>query len=444
LFVIGLKWKRLVTSSAGSADGIDSARKVASESKSSHMILDRDAAGKVRAVGHGSLGKKAPPKVLSLAAAFAGQFQQIDKAVIALELPRANAGDEPEIWICGVADGVVYQGTDVVVRKADVQEHVSKFTARFEDGSVEFYGDVIEHSQGASLDDLMARALSKEAECRLQRVGRSYAIPKPLRYALMGLATIFVLNLVRERYQAEQLAKQQQNDRASKVQDPSPQQAWEQAVASWIASSDVAPTSSLQDLLQTLGRLGLDVEHWKLESIDCKRKGPQWSCDALYKRDADWRADSLTFKGALPPGWLVAWKGVDDATVTFKVPCSAGRFDPKHAKTEEQIHLPLLSELQRFSKAFDRKDLGEFAAVQVPLPKHADGTAYVINPQVMKPIIVSAPLSVSGPLRSVFTLLDMPISFTELKLKVAGGAEPSLVKSALQVEELTGVIYAIQ
>ena len=440
-FVIGLKWKRIVTGST--ADGTDSARKVASEHKSSHMILDRDASKKVRAVGHGFLGKKAPAKVLSLAAAFAHRFAQSDKAILALKLPPESPGAEPLIWLCGVVDGIVYQNTDIIISKAEVPEAVKLITNRFDDGSVEFYGDVLSQSRPMSQAELMAQALSRAGEVVLQKVGHSLTIPKPVLYGLVGLTAILVFNAVHDHIVAKRLAREREAEQAQKSGDPSPQQAWGQAVDKWVSTSDVAPASSLTELLQTVGRLGLDVANWRLGSVDCTRKGQAWRCQADYQRDADRRADSLGFQAALPGGWVPVWKGVDEVAVTFSVPCHAAKFDVKHAMTEDEIHLPLLSEIQRFSKAFDKKELGDFAAVQIAMPKRSDGTVYVIDPQLMKPVIVSAPLTVSGPLRSAFTLLNMPISFTSLKLKVVPGTEPSLGKSALQVEELKGDVYAV-
>jgi hypothetical protein len=445
-FVLGLKWKRIVTGSSNPAEGMDVARKTAAEGKSGHMLVDRDATGKVRSVGHGSLGKKAPAKVLSLAVAFARQFKQIDKAMIALRLPGTDEG-EALVWVCGVSDGVVYQNTDVVVRSSAVMEQISRMTGRFESGTVEFYGDFLDESHPMSQSDLMGWALSNEEECRLQKVGVNFSVPRPVRIGVGGLLAILVVQHGFDWFHSYREAKLRAAEAALRTADMTPQEVWAKSVSTWLSTSDVAPPTTLEDLFQTVGQISFDVVHWKLQGLECTRSGARWNCKATYNRDEVARADSMSFLAALPRGWDVTWTGLNAADVKFSVACRSAKFDLKHAPKVDEIYLPLLSKLQRYSKAFTKREgsvLGSFGAVEIPMPKRSDGTAYVVDPKLLKPTIMVAPVSLSGPLRSMFLLMDQPISWNSVALKVDMKAEASVSTSALVVDELKGDVYAVR
>ena len=125
------------------------------------------------------------------------------------------------------------------------------------------------------------------------------------------------------------------------------------------------------------------------------------------------------------------------------MPGRSGKIDLASLGSEEQVRLAVLSALQRSSKAFERKTIDQFAAVKVEAPKRPDGTAYVMDPKAMKPVVVSAGLTLSGPIRSVLAVSSLPVSYSSINLRVGLDTEPGLAKSAIYVEEAKGTLYAI-
>lgn len=118
-FVIGLHWKRLVTTGEQSAE--KDARRYATRQGASHIVFARDAKGEVGAVGCARLTHRSPT-ALSLAYALCLQCEKTDRVLAAVRI------DNDAVWVCAIADGLVINGSDRLINAGEVTPQLQDFS----------------------------------------------------------------------------------------------------------------------------------------------------------------------------------------------------------------------------------------------------------------------------------------------------------------------------
>lgn len=440
IYAVGLEWKRIVVSGVGAA-AEQSGYEFANKAGSNRLTFTRDAKrDEVRGVGHAKFAKP-DFEALSLAQAFAMRFDTATRAVVAISL-----GDGM-VWVCAVSEGMVVNGYDFVASPEEAAARIRELSKRYPDGALAQYGDggVLPDAQILTLQEMQESASQHASDCQMLPTRKNQAALRMMLTILGFLVFVFALKYgydFYKRYRAAEMARQ-----AAEAATPqlSAQQAWDIGLAAWVEKSSQATPRALQQLLDGLGGVPSAVSGWDLVGIDCTRARARWGCTGSFERSVATRTTTMQFLNSLPPGWEADWGSLDKAVARFGFDADAQRVSVPSLRDSKSVLLPLLGHLQNHSRAFAKMEIGPAAAVPVELPKNQDGSAIVIDPSTVKPIVVSMEVIASGPLRSFYTLVDQPVSWRVIRIAISNNVMPdSPEKSRILVTEAKGDVYAIK
>lgn len=435
-FALGLKWKRIVVS--GSPQASESAAyEYAAKDKSTALVFARGSRGEVRAVGHTKLSKS-DMGALSLAQAFTLRHDPQNRYICAITI------GPDQVWVCAVADGMVLNGYDTVVSHEDALLKLGEFEAKQPSGSFSKYGDVSASCEVLTLEELQDIAIANAASCSFGPVRKSEAARKKLLLIFAVLAVVAAGQYGYDEYKKYKRRMAAAAALANQELSISAQQAWDTALADWVAGSSQATPYALDQVLALIGSAPAKIVGWELKTIDCNRSAKVWSCVGNYDRLEALRSTTQDFLSALPAGWEADWGGMNKVSTRFSNSAEEGRVNVAGLQNAKDVSLPLLTYLQNHSRAFTKADVGAAASVPLIFPKQPDGTDIVIDPSTVKPQVVSMEVSVAGPLRSFYKLKGQPISWRVFRFAVANNSATEPNSSDLSVTDARGDVYAIK
>lgn len=438
LYAIGLEWKRIVVSGAGAA-AEQSGYEFAHKAGSNRLTFTKDPRrGDVTGVGHAKFAKS-DFDALSLAQAFALRHDPKDRAVVALRL------DPGQVWVCAISEGMVVNGYDFVASEEEARERIRELAKRFPEGALAHWGDLLADAQIITLDELQETAVQHASDCRVVPTRKNQDALRKMLSILAALLLILGAKYGWEhykQYKAREAARIASEAAAPRI---NAQEAWNQGLAAWVEKSSQGTPVALRQLLVGLSALPVNVAGWDLKMVECSRNGVRWGCVGSFERATATRTTTEQFLRSLPTGWEADWGGLNKASARFGFDADAHKVVIPSLRDSKETLLPLLAHLQANSRAFEKLDIGPAAVVPVELPKNPDGSVVVIDPSTVKPIVVSMELTISGPLRSYYKLVDQQISWRVLKMSISNNVTAdSPEKSMLQVTEAKGDVYAIK
>ncbi|MCD0501898.1 hypothetical protein [Bordetella petrii] len=192
-------------------------------------------------------------------------------------------------------------------------------------------------------------------------------------------------------------------------------------------------------MLASLHRLPLGVRGWLLQQARCLPASHAWSCSASYVR-AQPDATNSAFMQALPAGWQLQFRPLDEVELSWSVPgqgISLAQVDPP---SPSRVDTVVASALQRVRPAFSQLSLAAPSPAPIAAPRDSQGRAMGLPPAW--PSLRQRTLVLQGPLRSFALLADQPlvVGWSSLVLRLAAGHAPSTTVSSLTAE-LQGVLY---
>lgn len=440
VYAVGLEWKRIVVSGSGAA-AEQSGYEFANKAGSNRLTFTRDAKrNEVRGVGHAKFAKS-DFEALSLAQAFAMRFDTTARAVAAIALEQGL------VWVCAVSEGMVVNGYDFVADSEEATARIRELARRYPEGALVQYGDggILPDAQILTLQEMQEMARQHASDCQMQPTRKNQVALRKL-LTILGVLVLVLASKYGydhyKRYRAAEAARQAAD--AAKPQ-LSAQQAWDQGLAAWAENSSQATPRALQQLLVGLSGVPAVVSGWNLVGIDCTRVKARWGCVGSFERSVATRTTTMQFLNSLPTGWEADWGSLDKAVARFGFDADAHKVSVPSLRDSKETLLPLLGHLQNNSRAFGKMEIGPAAAVPVELPKNPDGSAIVIDPSTVKPIVVSMEVIANGPLRSFYKLVDQPVSWRVIRISISNNVTPdSPEKSRILVTEAKGDVYAIK
>lgn len=439
---LGLLWQRKHGALVGE-DAVADAHRVAASAKSTHVVIGKaDADGSVEIVGHGVL-PKTTGEVFS--AAFA--FQLSRKAQGGISIAVMALSDE-ECWVCAVTEGLIAAKYDLVVGRDQVIPTLDEFARQrgvtFD--TIRFFGDVLSQSEEYTFTDL-AQYASRECfeTAQLVKVHSRVRIPKRALGLVAVLAVAGAGYEGWQQYQAIQRARATAAETASMVPEKPASVVWSEAVSAWSQEVYLTQHAAFQAVLQRMEGLRTSVAEWEIRSASCRQppSDARWTCEVEYQRSTDSKTTANAFLAALGGTDSVQFKTLTTATLTFSVEKVATRIEVKDLPDRDAIDLSVLSGLQFSAGKF--RSVGNrpvFAAVMIPLPKKEDGSPYQLDRNKVRPLILSADVNVSGPVRSLHLLKDLPISWSQFVITFRPDVKPNGKESMVSFDSLKGVVYA--
>lgn len=426
--VLGLTWKVLLGQDL-EAIALSESAKV----KATHYSH----AARSGSVGYARL--KPDPKVAYLSAAsLVAASHPTSTAFVALNV------NETDCWICGVSNGSVLTGYDLVTTDVKLSRAMKgTFESRF--GDAKFLGDAdvegLDDSYSwASIQELLGNAQLTSASTLKgvkKGLGQSLGkVPKPLIYL-----TAFGLLLFAGQKLALPLIQKTFASRQEAVAED-PELLWADALQSWIASNRVSASGSLNVVLNGLGDVPMNIAGWRPKSFECSWTPNAWKCGGEYRASNRLHTNEA-FDEAKPKDWRVNWTLLQSAKVSFDIPTSAQPIIVKSLKTVKEHELNTASKVQKLAPLLTAGDkaMGAFALVAVPPPKLANGGAAPPSTTVIFPLVTKVALK--SPVRTAAGMQDWCDEVAWSKVAVAFDLKrsPGINESAA-VMELSGNIYA--
>ena len=440
IFAVGLEWKRIVVSGSGLA-AEQSGYEFANKAGSNRLTFTKDVKGdEVRGVGHAKFAK-GDFEALSLAQAFALRHGPTERAVCAIPL------NDDLVWVCAVSEGMVVNGYDLVASEAEALERIRELSKRYPDGALVHFGDgaLLPEAQILTLQELQDMARQHASDCRMQPTRKNQVALRKTVSILVVLCLIVGAKYAFDQYRRYRVAETARLAALAAKPQISAQQAWDKGLGDWLEGSSQATPRALGQLLDGLSAVRTEISGWELQEVACSRAKTRWGCTANFQRPAATRVTTAQFLASLPAGWKADWGGVDKAVARFGFDAEANKVSLTSLGDSKETLLPLLGHLQHNSRAFGKVEIGQAVAVPVVLPKNPDGSAIVIDPAKVKPIVVATEVVLNGPMRSFYKMLDQPISWKSIRLDISRTAiADSPSKSRLMVTEAKGDVYAIK
>lgn len=419
----GIKWKPLIGSGLASKS-----QKEAVAVKATHFVA---AGAHSAAVGTIQLPaekkEKVARKLYSAAAIFAASHPT--GAVIAREKTQGD-----KFWVVGSHDGMVSKGTDVICTAAEADEIVNDFRRRHSNALLVAGSETdLNHYLNSSTELQTVKTLIEK-------------IPTPVK---VGVGVLLCLMLIDtgwghwKKYKLRQLREQNIEQFVDSHAE------WTTTLNEWAKSIKTDGRKGLTELYAEMGRIPLDVGHWKLSESTCHQVGSGWSCTARYFRTVN--ATNLSFTENIPEGWSASWDGLTTAIGSWKLKASRMPLARMSIPTVEDFSINYISQLQRVLPAYRKVELqppvkvviatptviqvnqGRNEAIQVPYP--TDNLKGIEIPSVQK-------FTFNGPLRSltVLPITDETV-IKSLHFFVESRALAPSLRDSISMAELIGETY---
>lgn len=426
--VMGLTWKVLL---GQSLDELALAESI--KAKASHFTHS----GRSGSVGYTRF--KADPKLayLSLANLFAAS-NPISTAFVALTI------NDSDVWVCGVSNGSVLTGYDVITDDLDTVESMKEgFGRRFADAN--FLGDagidgLDENYAWDAIQELLGNnSVVSAAGLKIVKggLGKSMRkVPKPLIYLTLLGISLFAFQKAGLPLAKSLFAPKEQ----AVVEDP--EVLWADALEGWLEANRVSGPSALNEALNGIGDVPIIIAGWRAKSIECSWTTKAWKCIGEYKASSRLHTNSA-FDAAKPTSWLVSWSLLQGAKVSFDLPTASHSIVIKSLKPVSEHQLVTASKVQMLSPLLTAGDkaISSFARIAVPPPKLANGGNVPPSTAVVFPLVAKALLK--SPLRTAAAMQGWAddVSWTRIVLTFDLKREPGINESSA-VMELAGNIYA--
>lgn len=436
-YAVGLHWKRIVTANARSAER--EALRYVRNCGATHAVFTRGSRGEIAAVGCAELADDRTP-VLSLANAFCLHQDDAGRALVALPL------DDQQAWLCAVADGLVVNGHDLVLPQAAVTERADAFTQRYPEGPIRRQGALLDEAARPTLLDVFEMARAHQPDCQLQPLRRRWS-GRRRGWAIglaMGMTGVAYLGFTAlQQHQARQRAAMES---LNQVPEISAQQAWHKVLTDWERKANLAAPAALTRVLEGLESVPLDVADWQASQVRCARQAARWVCSARYERRTDRRSTTQDFLAKLPATWATDGASINSIHARFELDAPLLQTNAAQLPQTQDVSLAVLARLQQDSRAFVSADLGPVVAVKLSLPTDSEGHPMTLDPAIAKPQLVTRTVQWAGPLRSLYVLEGLPISWNLLHLDISRAQleHADLTVSGLMVREARGEIHARQ
>ncbi|MDZ5605287.1 type 4b pilus protein PilO2 [Pseudomonas sp. RP23018S] len=351
-------------------------------------------------------------------------------------LTAQDLGEEL-VWVAGVHDGNIIQGTDVLLSKEDARALIEEVESRFKDSSSAVNIVKSEFDLETHLNIRTKLAPVKNA---FQK------IPRPLLMLLGGLVGLIAIDTAWDQY------KKAETRKALELEAQQPVDArneWANALDVWAGSILLDGPQGLTVLIQGLGRAPMDIGGWDLVKAGCTAIPNAWSCSANY--DAGIGATNLSFVGGLPTGWTASWNGLTGAVAAWTVPAHRTVMKRVEIQPIEDFSLNYISALQRVLPAFRSVELSPPVQLELPDPQVSvkNGSRYEMVPVtypagntegIEKPSIQT--IELVGPARSLFVL--PLINYTKIlsvSMAVEGVTSVPTLRDSLFTTKLVGEMY---
>lgn len=436
-YVVGLHWKRIVTANARSAER--EATRYVRSCGATHAVFTRGSRGEISAVGCAALEDDRAP-VLSLANAFCLQQEDAARALVAVPL------DDHQAWLCAVADGLVVNGYDLVLPQDAITEHAEAFAKRYPDSPIRHQGALLGETGHPSLLDVFEMARAHQPDCQLQPLrgrwsGRRRGWVAGVAAGVAGVAYLGLTAL--QHHQARQRAALESLNQAPEI---SAQQAWQKVLADWERKANLAAPTALTRLLEELETVPLDLADWQATHVRCTRQASRWGCSVRFDRRIDRRSTTQDFLAKLPATWSTDGGSINSINARFEIDAPLLHASAAQLPRTQDVSLAVLAHLQRDNRAFVSADLGPVVAVKLSPTTDGEGRPMTVDPAVAKPQPVMRTVQWSGPLRSLYLLESLPISWNLVHLDISRAQleHADLTVSGLMVREARGEVYARQ
>ncbi|ABM39516.1 hypothetical protein [Polaromonas naphthalenivorans] len=425
--ILGMTWKVLLGQKLGAM-----AVQAAVLAKASHYTHTPN----IGSVGYTNLKPGVKTTYISAAGIVASQKTMGD-FLIGLAL------NETDTWLCGVSNGSVVSGYDIVVNDAlTFEKIVNAFKVRFEEahliGDVEL-GFAAEYGWDAISEGLASKEFRKNATIRPTSKGlseRFEAVPKKVLY-IGGIALIL---LVGQRFIVPAISNVFHKPKEIAVIDPS--EAWKDALDEWVRAHPVSSQGSLNELLDALANQPLVVAGWQASAFDCVWGQKSWQCTTKYSASKRSHTNQA-FEAAKPKDWITTFTPMRDVQVRYDIAASAVKLDVKSLKPVADYELITMSQLQQITPliADSAAPMGTFVKVPVPEPKTNEGQPIALPADMLIPKV--SMLKIIAPLRDIaaFQTWINDVAWTNVSLRIERGKQPSAKDSAITME-LKGNFYA--
>jgi len=428
---VGLQWKKIATAN-GRKDAIAQAR----QGGATHYIFLN------QQLGMGAVPPAIDSGLTIYPASLAAARQLPGTALVALQLA------EDEFWICEVHGGQPTT-TDRLMRGIDEAEVLAQVRALLEEregfGTVTVYTNIPDHGLDAAkpfqVEDLFA-AVFGAGETLAPIPRAAVSIPKPVLYvAALGVVILLVQHGMSrwEKYQRTKAAELAQSAEVD------PHQAWTEAIAQWQSTIAAPRGSGLLAARAALDKLPVEWHGWRLVSASCNAAPPagttrSWGCSANYKRETT-GVFNRDIGQVVPAGWNLVWEPLGGMQLNWSVNEPAQPIDLAKLRKLDYYNVEVASRLQQLLPAFAGEVSFAFAPVTVPAPKKRDGSVLPPDPRVEG--ILTAPLAIKAPLRSIDALIAAQVDADWRVLNLVNQGTPDgRIKTSALMAEVKGDLYA--
>jgi hypothetical protein len=446
--VLGLNWRMIMLSG-----GTEAAMKLARDAGATHYCMVGG-----QTVGYGVLpgkkGKSLPDQTAPAALLAARHY--FGDGLYALSL------SDKEIWVVQTRSGrpigqdqVLIDNNGNVAKKA--KQWLAERLAITSESTI--YTDIDVTSMGAnsrefSLSTLMTVSIVPADKLRAV-LTETWTLKNSISKRVWKIAAVITLGWIavatydywNESVKAERHAK----NAADEKQAEDPKKVWQDAILQ-LASGRIQPASeSLLPLRQSLGKLPVSWEGWKLTNAVCNPKpvalGKQtWTCIANYevgesKKVGTNRELNLT----IPEGYTAQFKPTQSVSLGWSVVRQVEPLKISLLPTRASHMVETASKLQELMPALTNTPSFSFTTIPVAPPRSADGKEIAIPTGVHIDIPSEATINLRGPLRTFDALMSRGIDADWRAIKLTydsiGADEVKVKTSSLQIE-LIGNIYA--
>ncbi len=387
-------------------------------------------------VGYTSI-KTAKKTAYVSAAAIVAQQHPVGNFLIALEV------NTTETWLCGVSNGSVLSGYDIVCSNDEgLDSLIADYKERFDDAKL--HGDIengfeAEYSWTQLSEGLTNNQFRKQAQVRkttkplAERLG---TVPK--KYIYIGGALLILI--FGQRFVLPTINKLM--DKSNQKATIDPVAAWQDAVDSWVNSHPVSGVDELNTLLNTLGDQPMVIAGWRQTATDCVWGPKSWTCTSKYTAKKRSQTNQA-FINEMPKGWEAAFQLYSDVVVKYSIPTTSKPLSIKALRTASDYELITGSELQQITPLLPNttSPLSKFTAVVVDTPKTPEGVAITLPAEVTLPKI--ATLALSGPMRNIVAIQGWvnEVAWTNVAVKI-DLEKTQNAKSSTVTMDLKGNLYA--